>query len=518
MICIFKCPGCDSNMTFNVEKQKLECSVCNTEVAVEDYDAGEVTLDGGEKCSDETSSYCCPTCGAEMLTGTAQATCTCSYCGTGMAVFGSGVGKMSPEKIIPFTISKAQAEAYFKQWWMEHDTMPEFQMQKMKLDIQPMYLPVWLLDANVRSDVSAIVKRIETVDEDAYPRYQYGTSDLGDLMNRNDAISRISDKQRITRRYLIRKLVDSKFDRVPNNASYHFSATRFQGIEPYDYNFLEDFEPAYLSGFPAEQYSVEIKDVIPRTIKRVKDFGEDQCRKYILGSGAGVSEIETKVLSNGAVELKEACYALVPVWICSYFYNKKRYSVYVNGQTGKADGEVIVGEERTTVSFILMLLSAFGEYLGLLFLLDALLLRFLRIGGMNVVLVIVGVALFISQILFGKGNLVDDKALEGFEWKSDIEYNKRAANDPKRVKVKKTIIGILCLIVGMIVCSTSGQAARILHNLPELLGVSFLAGIFWTMWFMKKHVGRTVQREEAEYTDYVKAAQTVILESSEKPI
>lgn len=508
MICIFKCPGCDSNMTFNVEKQKLECSVCNTEVAVEDYDAGEVTLDGGEKCGDETSGYRCPTCGAEMLTGTAQATCTCSYCGTGMAVFGSGEGKMSPEKIIPFTISKAQAEAYFKQWWMEHDTMPEFQMQKMKLDIQPMYLPVWLLDANVRSDVSAIVKRIETVDENVYPRYQY------DLMNRNDAISRISDKQKITRRYLIRKLVDSKFDRVPNNASYHFSSTRFQGIEPYDYNFLEDFEPAYLSGFPAEQYSVEIKDVIPRTIKRVKDFGEDQCRKYILGSGAGVSEIETKVLSNGAVELKEACYALVPVWICSYFYNKKRYSVYVNGQTGKADGEVIVGEERTTVNFILMLLSAFGQYFGILFLLNVLLLRFTGKGKIELLLTFIGFFSFLIWIVIGNFK----KSSEDIEWKAEIEYNKRGNNDPKRVRMKKFIIGFICFFIGAIICGVCGKIflTTILSNLPELLGLAFLPGIIWTIWFMVKHVNRSAQKEEVEYTDYIKAAQTVILESSEK--
>lgn len=515
MICIFKCPSCDSNMTFNVEKQKLECAVCSTEIAVDEYDAGEMTLDGGKKCADETSSYRCPTCGAEMLTETEQATCTCSYCGTGMAVFGSGEGKVSPEKIIPFSISKAQAEAFFKQWWMEHDTMPEFQMQKMKLDIRPMYLPVWLINANVRSDVSAIVKRTEIVGvKDLFGK----TSELSYMMARNDAISRLSDRRKETKNYLIRKLVESKFDRVPNNASYHFSSAKFQGIEPYDYDFLEDFEPAYLSGFPAEQYSVEVRDVIPATIKRVKEFGEKQCDQFILGSGAGVSEMERKVLSQGTVELREACYALVPVWVCSYFYKKRRYSVYVNGQTGKADGQVLVGEEKTVGNFIFLLLSAFAQYFGLLFLLNVLVLRWTKVGSIDVLLTVLGGFLFLGWVIVQRAKEIFDDTSEDAEWKADIKYNQRAKTDPKRARLKKSIIGSICIVIGMFICLSSDEifVSKILHNLPELTGLAFLPGIIWTVWFMNKRAKQSVQKEEAEYTDYLKAAQSVILGSSEQ--
>ena len=258
MVCVFRCPGCSSNMTFNAEKQKLECTVCGTEVAVEEYDAAEITLDGGQECGDDMSSYVCPGCGAEMLTENLQVTCNCSYCGTGMAVFGGGEKKVMPEKVIPFSVTEEQAFNYFCKWWMDHDTLPEFNRNKMKFEMHPMYLPVWLLDANVHTDMSAIVSRME-------------------------------NKEKVTRRYLIRKAIKSKFNGVPTNASYHFSSTRFQGIEPYDYSKLQDFSAAYLSGYPAEQYSVEMRDVVPKTIKRVLDFGEDQCRTYILGSGVGIS-------------------------------------------------------------------------------------------------------------------------------------------------------------------------------------------------------------------------------------
>lgn len=388
-------------------------------------------------------------------------------------------------------------------------------MQKMKPDFRPMYLPVWLINANVRSDVSAMVKRTELVDE--YNPFGKA-SELSYMMKSNDAISRLSDKRKETKNYLIRKLVESKFDRVPNNASYHFSSAKFQGIEPYDYDFLEDFEPAYLSGFPAEQYSVEVRDVIPATIKRVREFGEKQCDQYILGSGAGVSEIERKVLSRGTVELREACYALVPVWVCSYFYKKRRYSVYVNGQTGKADGQVLVGEERTAGDFILLFLSAFAQYFGILFLLNVLLLRWTNVASVEVLLIYIGGFLLLGWLIIEKAKDAFGVASEDVEWKSDIEYNQRAKTDPKRAKLKKSIIGSIFIVIGMFICLSSGETfvSRILLNLPELMGLAFLPGLVWTVWFMSKRTKQSVQTEEAEYTDYLKAAQSVILESSEQ--
>ncbi len=115
MICIFKCPGCASNMRFNEQKQKMECPTCGVDVSVEDYDAKEIELDGGQKCGDDTSIYRCPSCGAEMLTENLQVTYSCRWCGTEMAVFGNMENKIRPEKVIPFSISKEQAINHFNQ-------------------------------------------------------------------------------------------------------------------------------------------------------------------------------------------------------------------------------------------------------------------------------------------------------------------------------------------------------------------------------------------------------------------
>ena len=542
MVCVFRCPGCSSNMTFNAEKQKLECTACGTEVAVEEYNAAEITLDGGQKCGDDMSSYRCPGCGAEMLTENLQVTCNCSYCGTGMAVFGGGEEKVMPEKVIPFSVTEEQAFNYFCKWWTDHDTMPEFNRNKMKLEMHPMYLPVWLLDANVHTDMSAIVSRMENIDELANI---YRNVDRNIMMGSRSAIDRISDKEKVTRRYLIRKAIKSKFNGVPTNASYHFSSTRFQGIEPYDYSKLQDFSAAYLSGYPAEQYSVEMRDVVPKTIKRVLDFGEDQCRTYILGSGVGISEIETDVDVLGTVELREACYALVPVWICSYVFGGKKRMVYVNGQTGKADGDIVVQKDRTKIDYILLLLISVWEYLGILVLGHAFLAP--MIGGMSAITGLatgLAVGKYFSGMFFcmliclalqyvpiknsgrrRRYTHYSPAELQRMDMYDDIEYRKMDKKDPKKVSIRKFIIGTVLFFAGIIWYASEASAVQKLNPgytlsavFPMLLLISVIFGAATTYVFMRNYLQEQTKQEVAEYQDYLKAANTVILESSEQKL
>lgn len=52
--------------------------------------------------------------------------------------------------------------------------------------------------------------------------------------------------------------------------------------------------------------------------------------------------------------------------------------------------------------------------------------------------------------------------------------------------------------------------------LPELLGVSAVAAAVWSVFFMSRHVKEQAQQEKAEYTDYLRASQSIIKESSEQ--
>lgn len=520
MIFTFKCPGCAGNMRFNEQKQKMECLTCGVEVAVEEYDAKEIMIDGGQKCGEDTSIYRCPSCGAEMLTENLQVTCSCRWCGTEMAVFGNMEDKIRPEKVIPFSVSKEEAVNHFNRWWMEHDSLPKYDQVKMKFDIHPLYLPVWLIDANVQTDITAVVRTDETEDNLS----SYGNKYDSRLMTSSYAGMASPQNNVKTRKYyLIRKVISSVFRSVPSIASYHFSSTRFQGIEPYDYTQLQDFTPAYLSGFPAEQYSIEAQDVIPKTIKRVRDFGKDQCRTHICTNMHTGAEIETEKASEGATELKEICYALVPVWICSYTYNNKKRMVYVNGQTGKTDGEVVMEEERNSRDFLVLALANFWECLGLLMVNSVFWRRSTFRRRHSVSLIELATVLGLLHVITGNFSLFKKKnsytdVSPNISWRNG-KVIKHLQGPAKAAKLK-FILGTIFFVIGIGgygIMGTTLQGIKLSQVFPVLIIASIIIAVIGTLIYLKKYIKDQNRQDTAEYTDYVQAERTVVLESSEQP-
>ncbi len=510
MICIFKCPGCNGNMTFDIEKQMLVCQSCGTEINAEDYDEKQIVFEGGQEYGEDIICYRCPTCSAEVEVDSSQATCTCSYCGIEMAVFAGENGRMAPEKIIPFELDQGAAEVAFSKWWLEHDTMPEFNRKHMKFEIRPMYLPVWLVNANTKTDMSAVVSRVETTGG----TYSYSGEQTYQWGMQQDNLT-FSDRDKKARRYLIRKSLYTKFYKVPSNASYHFSSTRFFGIEPYNYMKLEDFAPGYISGLPAEHYSIEASDVIPRALNRIKGFGVEQCKTYILGSHTGESKIVEEAGCIQSIELKQIIYAMVPVWICSYTFMGKRHMVYVNGQTGKTDGEVVSSKERMHSYAVTLFLSTYLEYF-------ALLLFMLSMHGMKFETVVTIWGIFIA---FFVGSLTGDLPRkltrrrngrnETVEMYADIEYVKKDFVKPRNIMIRRMIIGTLFLPIAL---AFSRYPSLSSHSSPNMLETAFFAlvlSVVWTTLFMGIHAKKEKEQKPAEYNDYLNMSITDILESSE---
>ncbi len=511
MICIFKCPGCNGNMTFDIEKQQLVCQSCGTEIGAEDYDEKQIVFEGGQEYGEDIISYRCPTCSAEVEVDSSQATCTCSYCGIEMAVFAGENGRMAPEKIVPFELDQAAAEVAFCKWWTEHDTMPEFNRKNMKFEIRPMYMPVWLVNANTKTDMSAVVKREETIGG----TYSYSGTQNSQWGMKKDNLT-FSDRDKRTRNYLIHKSLYSKFFKVPSNASYHFSSTRFFGIEPYNYTKLEDFAPGYISGLPAEHYSIEASDVIPRALKRIKGFGVEQCKTYILGSHTGESEIIEEAGCIQSIELKQIIYAMVPVWICSYKFMGKRHMVYVNGQTGKADGEVVSSKERMNSYAVTVFLSTYLEYF-------ALLLFLLSLNGLSLENVAMLWGIFISCFVGSlTGNLPKrltrkhNRREETVEMYADIEYVKKDFVKPRNIVIRRTIIGTLLLPIAVAFSHSPRFPYAFSLNMLEVALLTLVLSVVWTVLFLEIHVQKEKEQKPAEYNDYLNMSITDILESSEQ--
>ena len=120
--------------------------------------------------------------------------------------------------------------------------------------------------------------------------------------------------------------------------------TFMESIEPYDYNQVEVFDMAYLSGFLADKYDVESDSGKDRIRTRVSHTLEDQVQSTMIGY---TTVLPTR--KNIHVGHSKVKYVLMPVWILNTRYRNKLYTFAMNGQTGKMTGTLPICPKRTAL-------------------------------------------------------------------------------------------------------------------------------------------------------------------------
>ena len=108
-----------------------------------------------------------------------------------------------------------------------------------------------------------------------------------------------------------------------------------ESIEPYDLSAAVPFSAAYLPGYMADKYDVDVETSIDRANERIKRSTENA----FLSTVNGYKSIQV-VDSNISLENGRARYALYPVWLLNTVWNGKKFSFAVNGQTGKIAGDL----------------------------------------------------------------------------------------------------------------------------------------------------------------------------------
>ncbi len=99
---------------------------------------------------------------------------------------------------------------------------------------------------------------------------------------------------------------------------------------------LEDarpFQADYLTGYSALRYDVDPDDGSATARQRMADTVEDDCRSDIGGDEQRVSDMD--------ITYSQAMFKLVlmPLWIATYMYNGKAWTVLVNANTGEVVGD-----------------------------------------------------------------------------------------------------------------------------------------------------------------------------------
>lgn len=327
MVIHYKCPNCGSDMVFDSESGKLSCHSCGRQDNIDDFSEDNIETSFEE---DEAREYHCKNCGAVLITDGDTSATTCSFCGSGVVLLDRLSGKLAPKKLVPFTISKEEAQKAFRSWCKNGLITPKGFMTANRIkNITGMYVPFWLFDLNSNVQVDARGTKIRT-----YTRGDYIYTE--------------------TKHYDIYRDINLDYLKIPVDASEKMDDDLMDKLEPYDYKDLKEFKTPYLAGYIAEKYNYDEEEMLPRAKSRITNY----INYYISSTISGYATVNyrDKQINTRKVQ---AYYTLLPVWMVYYDYKDKEYIFAMNGQTGKVVGTPPISNKKVLAWFSGIFMSSF---------------------------------------------------------------------------------------------------------------------------------------------------------------
>ena len=338
----FKCPNCESSITFDSNLQKMKCPYCDAEFAVaslrsylndsqepkqDDMNWGN---DSGTWQEDELSglrAYVCHSCGGEILTGEHTVATSCPFCDNPVVMKELVAGDWRPAAVIPFILDKEAAKTALREHYGGKRFLPKAFKNENHIDeIQGIYVPFWFFDADANTSITYHTTRDECWSDSTYHYTR-------------------------TKHYRVIRKGTVRFRNVPVDGSSKLDDRLMESIEPFRMEGAVNFETAYLAGYLADKYDVNREYTRVRANARIKTSALKSLRSDLYGYTTSEEVSAVVQMENSRFR-----YVLCPVWLLNTTWREKKYTFAMNGQTGKLAGDL--PEDR--ISKLLMFLCAFG--------------------------------------------------------------------------------------------------------------------------------------------------------------
>ena len=349
----FPCPSCGADLVFDPKENCLVCPYCGHKEAIQKSDAQIEErayadyrhLESAQlsKVADNAVEVSCTRCGATVTFTPPEVAGVCPFCGSTIVAQPKAADPMvAPEAVLPFAVTKRQANEVIKQWlasrWFAPNALKKMAYQEA---ISGVYIPFWTYDANTGSSYTG--ERGE---------HYYTTENYTERDAQGNTVTRTRQVQH-TRWYPASGTVARNFDDILIPATKSVSRPRLAALEPWDLPQLNPYDPAFLSGFKAQRYQVELPEGFEEAKGIMAPVIESDVRNDIGGDEQRVNNINTSYFD---VTFK---HILLPVYIGAYRFNQKVYQVMINARTGEVQGDRPYSVWKIAF-LILFLLVVFG--------------------------------------------------------------------------------------------------------------------------------------------------------------
>lgn len=321
----YKCPCCGAALKYSSGAQKLKCASCGNTyelAALEEWNAaGEKDAEPDlhweyqkeAECAKRTEDgkYICPSCAAEIDVDEDTVSTKCPYCDNVVVIKASVSGEFEPDFMIPFQVDASDAKQKMEHFCKGKRLLPRnFKDKSYLKNLKGYYVPYWLFDCEAQADMSFHTTRTRCWSDSKYNYVE-------------------------TSHYLVQRGGEMEFYHVPVDGSMEMEDATTESIEPFDYQGVKTFNPAYLAGYETDKYDVDARTAEKRAKERLYNTAESALRDTVIGYETVVPKRRQMDAQSGKIS-----YALFPVWLFETVYDKKKYQFAINGQTGKMVGEL----------------------------------------------------------------------------------------------------------------------------------------------------------------------------------
>ena len=305
-----KCPSCGGTMLFQPGFNYMRCQSCGhkemipeleSKIPVKEMDFLTAQNTASHDWGMEAKVVVCKQCGAATIQNKLQLSGLCPFCGSTTVESGDPEQDiMAPNGVIPFKITEERAYYIFKDWIKDRFLAPELLAQNARLNqFYGIYVPMFTFDVLTENRYTGHYTEDSRRTLFKSGKFQYQVYDF----------PVVASKQLASDKLILSVLKDY----------------RTREAKPYT--------PEALAGFPCEHYSIGLTDAWNSLGNDLNFHLQQQVNKQ--GDSRYIMGIE---MATDYYNLRYK-YLIVPVWINSFFYDNRLYTIVINGQTGKIDGQ-----------------------------------------------------------------------------------------------------------------------------------------------------------------------------------
>lgn len=342
------CPSCGSQLAYSAEYKKITCAHCgykeeidNSKDKVVEQSLAEAVNKVPDFVPEKSGKkvFDCENCGAKFMVESDKVKVKCGFCGSAKVNLEAFDHQyIQPVGIIPFYVSRDEAEQVFSKWirqgWFHPNKLKKLAAVE---DLHGMYIPFWTYDAQTFSEWSG---------EAGYYYYETVTVRID---------GRMQTKQVQKTRWQYRNgQLSHFFDDILVVASGGLEQRHIERVLPFRLEEVVNFDPRLIFGWESEIYSLEVD----KGYQVADQIMDNKIRNMCSAQLGGDTQRNLHVSSEKQSQTFK--HIILPLWLCSYTYNNKTYHFTINGQTGRVNGKKPVSWFKIVFLILVFALFIFG--------------------------------------------------------------------------------------------------------------------------------------------------------------